>query len=102
MSSPANIVGLGDLRGAPTAEKSTRDWQNSLWAHWPTEAQWPTPLDLYESAAYKRVHPDTIRRLCTPDRKGQAKLRHQRIGASFRIRKADLDAIGMVAQRGPA
>ncbi len=102
MSSPANISPLETLLAAPNAVKSSRAWQAELWALWPTEAQWPGVLDIYEAAAYRRVCPDTIRSLCAPDRKKQAALEHQRIGASYRIRKLALERMGLVQERSVA
>jgi hypothetical protein len=100
MSSPANI--LAGLLAASNEKKASREWQVALWAVWLTEEQWPGVMDLYEAAAYRRVHPDTIKRLCTPDGKGRAKLAHQRLGASYRIRKAALDCVGLVKERTAA
>lgn len=93
---------LTDLLSAPNADKTTRAWQVELWAIWPTDEQWPGVLDLYEAAAFKRVHPDTLRRQCVTDRQGRAKLKHQRIGSAFRIRKADLQNLGIVQDRSAA
>jgi hypothetical protein len=102
-SSPANIgTTLPELLASSQDTKMTRAWQAALWALWPAEAQWPGVLDLYEAAAFRRVHPDTIRRLCLPDRHGQAQLQHQRLGASYRIRKASLERVGLVKERSAA
>lgn len=90
---------LADLRRAPHAEKCSRDWQEALWAHWPDDAQWPGSLDIYEAAAFRRTHPDTIRRACMPGRDKKARLEHQRLGASYRIRKIKLEAFGRVEER---
>jgi hypothetical protein len=93
---------LTHLLGATNEVKSSRAWQAQLWALWPTEAQWPGVLDIYEAAAFRRVHPDTIRRACTPDRNKQARLTHQRLGASYRIKKSALEAFGLVTERSAA
>jgi excisionase family DNA binding protein len=91
MNAGAALPSLEQLREASRAEKVTRAWQDALWAHWPVPAQWPAVMDLCEAAAYKRLHPATLRKLCA-----EAKVRHQRIGAAYRLNRADLDAWGLV------
>lgn len=98
--SPANP--LADLLGATNEAKASHAWQASLWALWPTEAHWPGIMDIYEAAAFRRVHPDTIRRACLPDRAKAARLEHQRIGSAYRIRKASLQKLGLVPERSAA
>lgn len=85
--------------GTATKIKSSSDWQIGLWQLWPREEVWPAKLDIYESAAYLRVSPDTIRRAVTVARDGKAQLAHQRVGAIYRIRKVDLDSFGAVRGR---
>ena len=87
---------------AIAAHKASAEFQDGLWAKWPTPAQWPGTLDLYEAAAYVRVSPATLRRACRPDRGGRASLAHQRFGTAYRLRKASLDAFGAVKERGIA
>jgi excisionase family DNA binding protein len=82
--------------------KASETWQNELWVRWPREENWPAKLDIYEAAAYLRVSPDTIRRALIVARDGRARLAHQRLGATYRIRKADLDVFGAVAGRSVA
>lgn len=101
MSFPANNP-LAELLAASNETKATRAWQVALWACWPTEAHWPGVMDIYEAAAFRRVHPDSIRRACTPDRQRRARLAHQRIGAAYRIRKTALEGLGAVAERSAA
>lgn len=82
--------------------KSTPDWQLSQWVRWPREENWPGVMDLYEAAAFRRVHPSTIRRACLPGRDKCATLAHQRIGAAYRITKVSLQKFGAVAERSVA
>ncbi len=79
--------------------KTSEAWQCGPWARWPREEDWPAKLDIYEAAAYLRVSPDTIRRALIVARDGRAWLAHQRLGATCRIRKADLEVFGAVAGR---
>lgn len=71
---------------------ATREWQDDLWRRWPTPAEWPGWLTVYEAAAYVRVHHHTIREALEPDRSGRASLAHKKIGGTYRIRKSVLDA----------
>jgi excisionase family DNA binding protein len=91
MNAVESLAALDRLLSAPRAEKLTREWQAALWQHWPTAADWPVVLDLSEAAAYLRMHPATLRKHCAA-----SKLRHQRIGAAYRLQRADLDAHGVV------
>lgn len=83
-------------------EKCGEAWQLARWAAWPTEESWPGMMDLYEAAAFLRVHPMTIRRACQPDRKGNAAMSHQRVGSAYRISKRSLLAWGAVKSREEA
>lgn len=106
MSLPANtstssvqaVLGPAPVKSRH-AMKCGREWQDLQWAKWPTPAHWPGVLDLYEAAAYRRVHPDTIRRATVPGRDHKAKLRHQRFGSGLRFSKGDLDRFGVVEER---
>ena len=86
--------------GATQAErarfKRSSEYAEMLWAKWPQAEDWPGVLDVYESAAYLRVHYNTLFRACTPDRTGRARLAHQRIGLAYRISRAALDSFGFV------
>jgi hypothetical protein len=75
---------------------------DELWTRWPKPEDWPGRLDLYEAAAYLRVNHKTVRRACLAGRDGRAALRHQRIGAQYRIAKRDLDTLGLVQGRAVA
>ena len=79
--------------------KKSEAFSDALWAKWPTPAQWPGSLDLYEAAAYRRISYGTIWRACQIDRSGKAALSHQRFGTVYRISRAALDAFGVVAER---
>ena len=79
--------------------KASAPWQNSLWAQWPKESDWPARLDVYEAAAYLRISPDSIRNALVLDRDGRARLPHQRVGTKYRIRREDLDRFGHVNGR---
>jgi hypothetical protein len=71
--------------------KETEDWQLARWAVWPTEADWPGVLDVFEAAAFLRVHPSTIRAATKPNvGTGRVILPCQRIGGALRFRKTDL------------
>jgi hypothetical protein len=83
-------------------DRTSRAFQDSLWAKWPTPAQWPGSLDLYEAAAYKRVAYLTLWRACQKGRDGMARLEHQRLGSIYRVDKAKLDAFGRVKERSAA
>lgn len=76
--------------------RSCRDWQDKLWSKWPRKELWPAVLDLYEVAAYYRVHPATIRRAVVTNRQGRAKLPHRRIGSMYRFDRDEVDAYGRV------
>lgn len=80
--------------------QSSEEWQESLWKKWPTEDSWPANLSVYEAAAFMRIHPDSIRGALVVGRDGKARLAHQKWGAIFRIRRADLSAFGRVETRG--
>lgn len=79
--------------------KSSAEWQDALWRKWPQESDWPGYLDVYESAAFLRVSPDTIRRALITGRDGRALLPHSRPAGIYRIRKEDLCAFGRVEKR---
>jgi hypothetical protein len=82
--------------------KKSAEYAEALWAKWPTPAQWPGSLDLYEAAAYRRISYGTIWRACQIDRAGKAALAHQRFGTVYRISRAALDAFGVVGERRAA
>lgn len=91
---------MAATRNQVTPLKSSREWQDEQWRKWPSEADWPGSLDLYEAAAFRRVSPATIRRAIVKDRAGCASLRHQRLGRTgLRFAKADLQAFGLVPDR---
>ena len=83
-------------------DRTSRAYQDSLWAKWPTAADWPGSLDLYEAAAYKRVAYLTLWRACQRGRDGKAQLAHQRFGDTYRVTKTALDRFGAVAERAAA
>lgn len=87
-------------RGSIHKEKTSETWQLEQWRLHPRLEDWPDRMDVYEAAAYLRSSYHTIRRLCVQDRGGRAALPHQRVGASYRIRRSDLDSLGAVAGRG--
>ncbi len=87
---PPGTGGAGPLR-------ATREWQDAQWKRWPTEADWPGLLTIYEAAAYLRVHHHTIRAALVPDRSGRADLPHKKVRGAYRIRKKALDSWGEVA-----
>lgn len=93
------LVENGHRKFASAKIKSSAEWQECQWARWPNEGAWPARLDIYEAAAYLRVSPHTIRRFLAVARDGKARLAHQRVGAVYRIRRVDLDAIGSVTGR---
>jgi hypothetical protein len=80
-------------------EKCAEAWQLAQWKKWPTEANWPGVMDLYQAAAFRLVHPSTIRRACQPDRNGNAELAHQRFGSAYRITKRSLESFRAVKSR---
>lgn len=80
--------------------KSQPEWQDSLWRKWPRDELWPGRLKIYEAAAYLRVHPDVLRGAVNLSRSGRARLRHQRLGATIRISRTDLDSFGAVKGHG--
>lgn len=82
--------------------KRSREFQEALWRKWPTPADWPGTLDIYEAAAYKRIEYKSIWMACQPGRDGKARLEHQRFGNTYRISKAKLDAFGVVKERAAA
>jgi hypothetical protein len=96
---PMPAPGGSGVRGNATKSKSSRKFQIELWQQWPTEADWPGILDVYEAAAYRRVSPDMIRRALTLGRDSKSKLAHSRYGVAYRIRKVDLDNFGRVLGR---
>lgn len=79
--------------------KASATWQEALWKKWPHESDWPGYLDVYESAAFLRVSPDTIRRALVTGRDGRALLPHSRPAGIYRIRKEDLYTFGRVDGR---
>lgn len=83
-------------------DHTSREFQDALWAKWPTRAHWPASLDLYEAAAYKRVAYLTLWRACQMGKDLRARLKHQRFGTAYRVDKADLDAFGLVKERSAA
>lgn len=85
------LPSLQALNTAPRDVRITPSWQAALWQHWPRPEQWPALMDLCQAAAYLHVHPGTLRKKCAA-----AELRHQRVGAAYRITRADLDAYGRV------
>ena len=90
---------------APVTKKVDRksaEYQESLWRKWPTSADWPGSLNIYEAAAYKRVGYATIWTACQCGRDGKAKLAHQRFGDRYVLTKAALDAFGAVKERAAA
>jgi len=99
-----NSAGAGQCMAPATAVsahklKCSADWQDALWAKWTSPEAWPGVLDLYEAAAYLRISYDAVRDACIQARDGTAKLAHQRIGSSYRIRKLSLDRYGIVEGR---
>ncbi len=93
---------LTPLQAETARFKRSADYAEKLWQKWPLPENWPGVLDLYEAAAYRRVHYKTIRKACTPDRRHRAALRHQRFGVAYRIARADLDRFGLVKNREAA
>lgn len=89
-------------QAAAARYKRSAEYAEALWKKWPTAREWPGVLDLYEAAAYLRVCYNTVRRACLPDRKGRAALRHQRLGAAYRITREALDRFGVVEERTAA
>ncbi len=80
--------------------KRTAAFADSLWQKWPAESDWPGVLDLYEAAAFLRVDYKSVWRACKVGRTDKkARLAHQRIGTNYRIRRADLVALGRVEAR---
>jgi len=79
--------------------KASAEWQDALWRKLPQEADWPGYLDVYESAAFLRVSPDTIRRALVTGRDSRALLSHARPAGIYRIRKDDLRGFGRVDGR---
>lgn len=98
-SSSAGKVALATATVTEDQRKSSRAWQLACWVTWAKEEDWPGKLDLYESAAYLRVSPASLRRATEVDRAGRAELPHQRIGAAYRISRRDLDSHGRVEGR---
>lgn len=87
-------------RKTPTALASERE----LWERWRTPEAWPGVMSVAEAAAYLRVSTDWIRDMTEVGRDGKSQLRHQRLPGkgdreTRRIRKIDLDAIGLVEDR---
>jgi hypothetical protein len=72
--------------------KSSAGWQLEQWRRWPDENAWPGVLDVYEAAAFLRVHPWTIRTAIKAHDEGRPGIPAQRIGGAIRIRKVDLVA----------
>lgn len=86
-------------RGWTHRQKTSAAWQQSQWRSRPRCEDWPDRMDVYLAAAYLQMSYYTIRKLCVRDRTGHAVLSHQRIGSSYRFRRADLDRLGAVAGR---
>lgn len=97
-ASPSPVVESARKR----VDRTSRVFQDTLWAKWPAPANWPGSLDLYEAAAYKRVAYLTLWRACQTGRDGRARLKHQRFGSVYRVDRAALDAFGVVQQREAA
>lgn len=95
----AQLAPIDPVRGWTHKHKTSEAWQQAQWRLRPREQDWPDRMDLYLAAAYLRLSYFTIRRLCVKDRNGRATLAHQRIGTSYRFRRADLDRLGAVASR---
>lgn len=95
---PTDPVGPGQ-RGWTHKLKISEAWQQAQWRSRPRCDDWPDRMDVYLAAAYLQVSYFTIRKLCVPDRTGRAALPHQRIGSSYRFRRADLDRHGSIAGR---
>lgn len=88
---------------AETAKfKRSRAYADKLWAQWPSREQWPGTLNLYESAAYLRCSYEYLWEACQPDRKKKARLKHQRLGADYRVQRESLDRFGLVEERSAA
>ncbi|WP_438482755.1 helix-turn-helix domain-containing protein [Oleiharenicola lentus] len=102
MSTTDTLPSLDELLSAKNSVKVSREWQDQLWQHWPAAARWPGILGIYEAAAFLRISHATIRRLCTAGRDDKAKLRNQRVAGIFRIRKVDLENLGLIQERAAA
>lgn len=97
MSTVAEIPAQSTVR-----TKRSAAYAFELWQQWPSPAQWPGVMDLYEAAAYRRVDYKTLWRACQKGRDGCARLSHQRFGTDYRITKDALDNFGLVKQRAAA
>ncbi len=82
-------------------KNDSEEWQLECWRRWPSPANWPAILDIYEAAAFLRVSHWTLRRAAVTGRDGRAALSHQRIGSAIRFRRADLEKFGLVQDRHP-
>lgn len=102
MSLAAPVESVRRRTKEPRVDRKSREFQESLWRKWPTPADWPGVLDLYEAAAYRRVGYGTIWRACQCDRAGRASLAHQRLGDVYRVTRTALDAFGAVKTREAA
>lgn len=93
---------LVQLAEAPMTARCKRSsaFAEMLWRKWPRADDWPGVLDLYEAAAFLRVDYKSIWRACKVAKSdGKARLRHQRIGNSYRLDKADVAGFGRVEAR---
>lgn len=95
----AQLAPIDQVRGWTHKYKTSEAWQQAQWRQRPRCEDWPDRMDVYLAAAYLQMSYYTIRKLCVRDRTGHAVLSHQRIGSSYRFRRADLDRLGAVAGR---
>jgi hypothetical protein len=96
------VVELPEQELTAKFKRSTR-FADYLWRKWAGENDWPGVLDLYEAAAFLRVDYKSIWRACQVGRSDhKARLRHQRIGSAYRIRRDDLVTLGRVEARAAA
>ena len=103
ITEPVAKVVRRKTKAAPVrVDQKSREYQDSLWAKWPTPADWPGSLNIYEAAAYKRISYDTVWTACQCGSDGKSRLAHQRFGNTYRLAKAALDAFGAVKERSAA